>query len=76
LSHHPRISEEVIGMADKVETLAKAAGLDRAWQDHRPDVEEAIALAARFRDAFTRPASPAAEPTPPYRAPVKPKGAG
>jgi hypothetical protein len=52
------------------EVLAKAAGLDRAWQDHRADVEEAIALAARFRCAFTRPADPAAEPTPPYAAPV------
>ena len=59
-------------MADKAETLAKAAGLDRAWQDHRADVEEAVALAARFRDAFTCPASPAAEPTPPYRGPVAP----
>ena len=59
-------------MADKAETLAKDAGLDRAWQDHRADVEEAIALAVLFRNAFTRPTSPAAEPTPAYRAPVKP----
>ncbi|SDB09486.1 hypothetical protein [Belnapia rosea] len=59
-------------MAEDAATLAKAAGLDRAWQDHRADVEEAIALAARFRGGFTRPASPAAEPMPPYRAPVKP----
>ncbi|WP_043362588.1 hypothetical protein [Belnapia sp. F-4-1] len=62
-------------MTDRTKTLAEAAGLDRAWQDHRADVEEAIALAARFRDAFTRPTSSAAEPTPPYRAPVQPKGA-
>jgi hypothetical protein len=50
--------------------LAKAAGLDRAWQDHRADVEEAIALAARVRGAFTRPVDPAAEPAPAYAAPV------
>jgi hypothetical protein len=56
---------------ERAATLAKAAGLDRAWQDHRADVEEAIALAARFRDAFARPASPAAEPMPSYRAPVR-----
>lgn len=61
-------------MADEAETLAKAAGLDRAWQDHRADVEEAIALAARFRNAFARPSSLAAEPTPPYRAPIQSAG--
>jgi hypothetical protein len=61
-------------MAEDAETLAKAAGLDRAWRDHRADVEEAIALAARFRGAFARPANPAAEPIPPYRAPAKPQG--
>lgn len=46
--------------------MAAAAGIDRAWQDHRADVEEAIALAARFRSGFTRPADPAAEPIPSY----------
>ena len=51
-------------------TLAKAAGIDRALRDHPADVEEAVALAARFRGAFTRPADPTAEPTPAYRAPV------
>ena len=51
-------------------TLAKAAGIDRALRDHPADVEEAVALAARFRGAFTRPTDPAAEPTPPYRAPL------
>lgn len=61
-------------MADEAETLAKAAGLHRAWRDHRADVEEAIVLAARFRDAFARPSSPAAEPTPPYRVPVRSGG--
>lgn len=50
--------------------LAKAAGIDRALQDHPADVEEAVALAAHFRGAFTRPTDPAAEPAPPYQAPV------
>ena len=56
-------------MADTA-ALAEAAGLQRAWQDHRADVEEAAALAARFRGAFTRPMDPAAEPMPAYAAPV------
>jgi hypothetical protein len=51
-------------------SLANAAGLGRAWQDHQADVEEAIALAARIRGAFTRPVDPAAEPTPAYAAPT------
>jgi hypothetical protein len=51
-------------------SLAKAAGLGRAWQDHQADVEEAIGLAARIRGAFTRPADPAAEPAPAYAAPT------
>ncbi|MDN3566889.1 hypothetical protein ACFQY5_26510 [Paeniroseomonas aquatica] len=51
-------------------TLAKAAGIDRALRDHPEDVAEAVALAARFRGAFTRPADPAAEPLPAYAAPV------
>lgn len=49
--------------------LAEAAGLQRAWADHRADVEEAIAAAARLRTGFLRPADPAAEPVPAYRAP-------
>lgn len=61
------------------ERLARAAGLDRAWADHRADVEEAIAAAAKLRTAFARPSAPEAEPIPPYRAPVpagaKPAGA-
>jgi hypothetical protein len=48
------------------ESLAHAAGLQRAWADHRADVEEAMQAAARLRTAFARPASPAAEPTPAY----------
>jgi hypothetical protein len=65
----PRSMRGSRAMADNA-ALAQAAGLERAWQDHRADVEEAIALAARFRGAFTRPAEPGAEPTPPYAAPV------
>jgi hypothetical protein len=48
------------------EALALAAGLQRAWADHRADVEEAVAAAAKLRTAFARPADPAAEPAPPY----------
>jgi hypothetical protein len=46
--------------------LAEAAGLQRAWADHRADVEEAIAVAARLRTGFARPAD---EPLPAHRAP-------
>lgn len=49
--------------------LAEAAGLQRAWAEHRADVEQAIAAAARLRTGFTRPADPAAEPLPAQRAP-------
>jgi hypothetical protein len=49
--------------------LAEAAGLQRAWADHRADVEAAIDAAARLRSGFARPADPAAEPMPAYRAP-------
>ncbi|RAI58396.1 hypothetical protein [Roseicella frigidaeris] len=49
--------------------LAEAAGLRRAWAEHRADVEQAIAAAARLRTAFARPADPAAEPLPAQRAP-------
>lgn len=49
--------------------LAAAAGAQRAWTDHRADVEQAIAAAARLRSAFTRPSDPAAEPLPAHRAP-------
>ena len=49
--------------------LAESAGLHRAWADHRADVEQAIAAAARLRTGFTRPADPAAEPLPAHRAP-------
>ena len=59
-------------MPDPAETnaiLAEAAGLQRAWADHRADVEEAIVAATRLRSGFTRPADPAAEPLPAHRAP-------
>ncbi len=48
------------------EALAQAAGLGRAWAGHRADVEEAVAVAAKLRTAFTRPAAPGAEPMPAY----------
>ena len=51
------------------ETIARAAGIDRAWAGHRAEVEEAIDAALRLRTAFARPAAPEAEPMPPYRAP-------
>ncbi|WP_205963530.1 hypothetical protein [Roseicella aquatilis] len=59
-------------MPDTAETdaiLAEAAGLHRAWAEHRADVVQAIAAAARLRSGFTRPADPAAEPLPAQRAP-------
>lgn len=55
------------------ETLALAAGLARAWADHRADVEEAIAAAQRMRASFARPTGPEAEPLPAYAAPVAPE---
>jgi hypothetical protein len=48
--------------------LAEAAGLNRAWADHRADVEEAIAAAAKLRAGFARPRDAAAEPMPAYHA--------
>jgi hypothetical protein len=56
--------------ARAAEALAEAAGLRRAWVDHRGDVEEAIAGVAALRTAFSRPTDPAAEPTPPYAMPA------
>ena len=52
------------------EALARAAGLDRAWDDHREEVREAIAAVAKLRAAFARPQDPAAEPLPAYAAPA------
>jgi hypothetical protein len=55
----------------EVAALARAAGLEKAWAEHRADVIEAIEAARKLRGSFTRPIDPAAEPTPPYRAPVR-----
>ncbi len=52
------------------QALAEAAGLRRAWAEHRAEVEEAVAGLAALRAAFSRPADPAAEPVPPYAAPA------
>ena len=49
------------------ETLAKAAGLDRAWRDHQADVEEAIASVAKLRAGFPRITDATKEPTPSYK---------
>jgi len=51
------------------EALAEAAGLRRAWAEHRADVEEAVSGLAALRAAFARPTDPAVEPSPPYAAP-------
>ncbi len=56
------------------EAIAIAAGLQRAWDDHRADVEAAILAAARLRTAFQRPAAPEAEPIPAYAAPSRAPG--
>jgi hypothetical protein len=53
------------------EALARAAGLEKAWAEHRADVLEAIEAARKLRGSFARPADPAAEPTPAYRAPMR-----
>ena len=55
------------------EALARAAGLDRAWDAYREEVKEAIASAMTLRAGFSRPQDPAAEPMPAYAAPT---GAG
>ena len=65
----PVMAESQATQHGQVEALAVAAGLARAWAEHRADVEEAAAAAARLRAGFARPADPADEPSPPYRAP-------
>ncbi len=55
---------------EREEALARAAGLDRAWDNHRDDVIEAIRLVATQRASFQRPEDAAEEPAPPYRAPA------
>lgn len=59
-------------MAEDAEVLARAAGLQRAWQDHRKDVADAIASVQKLRAGFAAPRDPAAEPMPPYAAPKAP----
>jgi hypothetical protein len=49
--------------------LADAAGLGRAWAEHRAEVEEVVAGLAALRAGFRRPTDPTAEPAPPYAAP-------
>jgi hypothetical protein len=56
----------IAAMPTPDETLARAAGLDRAWEAHRAEVEEAIAAAAKMRASFARPRDAAAEPMPAY----------
>ena len=57
-------------------TLAKAAGLDRAWRDHQADVEEAIASVAKLRAGVPRITDATREPSPAYRVvgPIQPSG--
>ena len=56
--------------------LAEAAGLRRAWAEHRADVEEAVDGLVALRAGFRRPTDPAAEPSPPYAVPAARRGAG
>jgi hypothetical protein len=56
------------------QALAEAAGLRRAWAEHRAEVEEAVAGLAALRAGFRRPADPTAEPAPPYAAPRREGG--
>ncbi|MBV1799597.1 hypothetical protein [Siccirubricoccus sp. G192] len=63
-------AQPVTPQDEQAAVLARAAGLDRAWAGHRADVEEAVAVAARLRTGFARPADPAVEPTPAHRAPA------
>jgi hypothetical protein len=58
----------------EAEALARAAGLTRAWEEHREAVLEAVAAARRLRTGFARPADPAAEPMPAHRVPAAQEG--
>ncbi len=49
------------------ETLAIAAGLQKAWAHHRADVLDALATLAAHKANLPRAANPAVEPVPPYR---------
>ncbi|MCS6890663.1 MAG: hypothetical protein RMK64_07655 [Rhodovarius sp.] len=48
----------------EAEALARAAGLERAWRQHRADVLEALASIARLRRHLPRGEDEAIEPCP------------
>ena len=56
-------------MLDKalIESLARAAGLDKALAEFPHDVEAAAKQALANAGSFTAPTDPAAEPWPPMR---------
>jgi hypothetical protein len=49
------------------ETLAIAAGLEKAWTNHRADVLDALATLAAHKNNLPRASNPAVEPVPAYR---------
>jgi hypothetical protein len=49
------------------ETLALAAGLDKAWANHRADVLAALETQRSHRGKLPRTRNPADEPAPPWR---------
>jgi hypothetical protein len=53
------------------EALARAAGLQRAWDEHEAEVVDAVAALAELRAAFSHPPDPASEPLPAWRAPER-----
>ncbi len=52
------------------EALARAAGLDRAWQNHRADVLDALATLARHKHNLPRVKDETVEPVPAWTAPT------
>ncbi len=48
------------------ETLAIAAGLEKAWANHRADVLDALATLAAHKANLPRAQNPAVEPVPAY----------
>ena len=49
------------------EILANAAGLQKAWANHRADVLDALATLAAHQRNLPRASDPAVEPVPAYR---------
>ena len=49
------------------ETLAIAAGLEKAWANHRADVLDALATLAAHKANLPRATNAAVEPVPAYR---------